>query len=122
MTPGADHQILVDHGKPLLFGRENQKGLRLNPKKLRLEVITLGEDGITEDDIAIHDETNLSLAELLAGMERPEFPVAFGVLYCNPYPSFESDVERLTDKASIDKGTEDLNALLRQGHTWTVEN
>jgi len=119
---GADHQILVEHGKPLLFGKENRKGLRLNQKTLRLEVVALGEDGITEDDIAIHDETNLSLAELLAGMERPEFPVAFGVLYCNPYPSFESDVERLTEQASADRGTEDLNALLRQGHTWTVES
>ncbi len=116
----AERQIAVEHGKPLLFGADMTKGLRIKPGTFELEVVTIGEDGITEADIAIHDETNKVLATLLASMDGPNFPVAIGVLYCNPAPSYEEGVKAIYESAPAQTGG-DLNALLRSGHTWQVD-
>ena len=82
----ADTQIHVRHGEPLLFGRENTYGLRLNTATLALETVTLGEDGVTTDDILVHDETNPTLALLLSNLSGP---VAMGVILRTERPAFE---------------------------------
>ncbi|NIR43475.1 MAG: 2-oxoacid:ferredoxin oxidoreductase subunit beta, partial [Gemmatimonadetes bacterium] len=51
-------QVHVQHGSPLLFGKEMKKGLRVKPGTLRLEVVTVGEDGVSADDVLVHDETD----------------------------------------------------------------
>ena len=114
-------QIHVEHGHPLLFGKDKSKGLLLNKDEMRLEVVTLGEDGITESDIAIHDETNRGLATMLAQMDPPDFPVALGVLYADPAPTYETSVHAQIEQAAKDGATADLNQLLQRGQTWTVE-
>ncbi len=116
----ADMQIHVEHGKPLIFGKDQNKGLRLNTKTLKLEIVVIGENGVTEDDILVHDETNRSLANLLVALQPPEFPVVLGVIYCDPAPSFESAVIAQTEAANAGKPAGDLNALLQSGRTWTV--
>jgi 2-oxoglutarate ferredoxin oxidoreductase subunit beta len=116
----ADMQIHVEHGKPLIFGAESNKGLRLKKDLMWLEVVTIGEDGITEDDVMLHDETNRPLAMLLASMQPPAFPVALGVLYCNPAPTYDGAVHDQVNAIKSDKGDGDFDKLLRQGHTWTV--
>jgi 2-oxoglutarate ferredoxin oxidoreductase subunit beta len=113
-------QIHVEHGKPLRFGRDGHKGLRLKPGRLELEVVRLDESGIGEADLLVHDETNRSLAGLLAGMAPPQFPVALGVLYCDPAPSYERAVTDQVAAARERSDGGDLNVLLRQGPTWTV--
>jgi len=116
----ADRQLHCEHGLPLLFGKDRQQGLRLKPGKLELEVVTLGKDGVTLDDILVHDEKNRLMANMLAALEAPEFPVALGVLYCNPAPtSYEDDVYAQVAAAGAPKS--DINVLLRQGRTWTVQ-
>lgn len=122
--PVADErQIHVEHGKPLRFGKENEHGLRLNPQSLALEVVTIGENGVEEADILVHDETNRTLAALLAAMQPPAFPIAIGVLYCNPSESYTDKVQRQIDDARAKaKAPADLNALLRSGHTWQVSD
>ncbi len=70
-TVAPDAQILVEHGRPLLFGQNKEKGLRLVPGKLELEVVTLGDKGLTAADILVHDETNRALAQHLAALEPP---------------------------------------------------
>lgn len=112
----ADRTIEVVHNEPLLFGAARDKGLRFNMHTLSLEVVRLGENGITDADILVHDETNLTLARLLADLEPPHFPVALGVLYANPAPSFEQAMGRLPDPAAA----ADFNAFLRKGYVWTV--
>lgn len=114
----ADRQIHLEHGKPLVFGKDNDKGLRLRPNSLDLEVVTLGQDGVTEADLLVHDETSKPLATLLAGMEPPLLPVALGVLYCNPEPSYEAMVHEEAKSKGPTKTADDLNALLRSGYTW----
>jgi len=115
-----DTQLHLEHGKPLIFGKEGNKGIRINHDILDLEIVTLGENGITTDDILVHDETNRTLAGWLARMEAPEFPVAIGVLYCNPSESYEGAVKRQVAEAKKKSPGADLNKLLQSGHTWNV--
>ena len=115
----ADNQLHLEHGLPLVFGKNREKGLRLKPGKLELEVVTLGTNGITLDDVLVHDEKNLVMAQMLAGLEPPDFPMALGVLYCNPAASYDGQV--YAQVAAAGPQQRDLNALLRSGRTWKVE-
>jgi 2-oxoglutarate ferredoxin oxidoreductase subunit beta len=119
----AERQLHVENGKALRFGKEREKGLRLDPRTLSLRVVTLGEtdvDGrvIGEEDLIVHDETNPTLANLLARMPYPEFPVALGVLYSVPRPTYDGTLTEQTNEAR--KTKPDLGKLLRSGGTWTV--
>jgi 2-oxoglutarate ferredoxin oxidoreductase subunit beta len=111
------------HGEPLIFGKNRDKGLRLNPQKLCVEAVELGKDGVTEADLLVHDEGNPTLAGMLAAMEPPEMPIALGVIYCSPNGSYEVEVEAqvaaLSGGRRPDHITGDINELLRSGHTWT---
>ena len=121
---GKDHkeerQLRVEHGKPLLFGKDRKKGLRIDPKTLRLAVVTVGEDGITEDDVLVHDETNENIAHMLVRMPFPEFPIALGVLYAKERPTYDAALTSLRRDAEEKAGKGDLEALLNSGATWTV--
>ncbi|MFZ5609947.1 MAG: 2-oxoacid:ferredoxin oxidoreductase subunit beta [Pseudomonadota bacterium] len=117
----AERQLMLAHGAPMLFGAARNRGLRLNAKSLKLEVVTVGEDGVTADDILVHDETNRTLAHLLAELPSEGFPVILGVIYCDPAPSFEAAVAAQTAEIVAKAGEVDLNALLRRGQTWTVQ-
>lgn len=113
-------QVHVEHGEPLIFGKDREKGLRMKTGLAELEVVTIGENGVTEADILVHDETNKMLAMMLSSMEPPHFPVALGVIYCSPTASYDSAVYAQVEAAKAKAGGSDLNALLRQGHTWQV--
>ncbi len=117
-----DTQLHLEHGKPLRFGRDNEKGLRLKPGAVELEVVTVGENGVKESDLLAHDETNRSLASLLIELGPPHFPVAIGVLYCNPVSSYGQDVARQMDEAGARPATDaDVDTMLRGGRTWAVD-
>jgi 2-oxoglutarate ferredoxin oxidoreductase subunit beta len=109
-----ERQLHLVHGQPLLFGKDRQKGLRLDPSSIALEVVTLGDAGVTMEDILVHDETNRTLAGMLAALEPP-FPVALGVLYAAPVQSYTA---ALYEQQAT--GSPDLEALMTQGKTWTV--
>jgi 2-oxoglutarate ferredoxin oxidoreductase subunit beta len=117
-----DRQIVVEHGEPLIFGKERNKGLRITSGKMELEVVTVGENGVVENDILIHDETNRELASLLASMDTLEMPMAVGVLYCiEREPFAERVLEQVAErKKELPNAT--LDALFRQGATWTVSD
>ncbi len=115
----AERQLFVEHGKPLLYAG-GKKGLRLKPGTLALESVTLGENGVTEADVLVHDQTDRALAGLLAALDAPAFPVAFGVLYDVPGPTYEAGVARQGEEAH-GRAPADLQALLRRGPTWMVE-
>jgi 2-oxoglutarate ferredoxin oxidoreductase subunit beta len=116
----ADRQIQVEHGRSLIFGKEQNKGLRLKAGKIELEVITIDENGTTEGDVLLHDETNKILATLLAQMEGPNFPVAIGVLYCDPSDTYDDAVHAQLTAAKKENPSPNVNDLLRSGTTWTV--
>jgi 2-oxoglutarate ferredoxin oxidoreductase subunit beta len=85
----ADTQVVVEHGRPLVFGKERDKGLRLNPQTLALETVTLGENGVGEADLVIHDETNAALGHMLLSLAPPN-PVAMGIIHRRPAPAFDA--------------------------------
>ena len=75
-----DFQLHLEHGAPMLFGKDKEKGLRLNGFKL--EVITIGENGIQESDVLIHDayEPDTAIHNMLIKMAPPHFPMALGII------------------------------------------
>ncbi|MEZ4265585.1 MAG: 2-oxoacid:ferredoxin oxidoreductase subunit beta [Myxococcota bacterium] len=119
----SDRQLMLEHGEPMLFGADNGKGLRVRPGGgVQLEVVTLGEDGIGIGDVLVHNETDRVLAGALAQLQPPAFPVALGVLYCNPgVTTYDRAVRDQVVQARAKRGPGDLNRLLRSGHTWKVE-
>ncbi len=117
----AEAQIRVEHGQPLRFGAENEKGLVLDVKTLGLKIATIGVDA-EESDILVHDETNPVLAMLLARMEPPHFPVAMGVIYAAPAgETYEAEMEAQMQSAAKPGAKPDLKKLLTSGHTWSVD-
>src|SRR5947208_14650572 len=72
-TAGAP-ELHVEHGNPLLFGPRPQRGLRLKPGTVALEVVSVGQGGAPHGDILVHEETNRVLALLLAAHDPPEIP------------------------------------------------
>ncbi len=117
----ADSQIWVEHGKPMLYGKDGKKGLRLKPGTLELEVVAVGENGVSPSDILVHDETNKTLAHLLINLERPKFPAVLGVIYCNPAAEYEEAVEAQMEAARTAKAGASLEKVLKSGRTWVVE-
>ena len=110
-----DHQIHLEHGKPMIFGKERNKGLIL--KGSRLEVVTVGQNGITEDDILIHDAHNPddTTHYMLVRMTLPEYPVATGVIRsCECSNTYEAELEFQIDRAKQKSKFESMQAMINE--------
>jgi len=118
----AEQQLHLEHGKPMIFGANSNKGIRFNTEKFVLEVVELGVDGIEETHVLVHDETNRSLANMLVAMEPPDFPTALGVLFCRQARTYEQGVGEQIEKAKADNKNRDLNVVLHQGYTWSIDS
>jgi 2-oxoglutarate/2-oxoacid ferredoxin oxidoreductase subunit beta len=116
-----DRMLVLEHGKPMIFGKDRDKGIRLNG--LHPEVVTIGEDGVTEADLLVHDETaeDPYLALMLSRMAYPEFPVPVGVLRAVSRPTHDQLIEDQLATAVAKSGPGDLERVLRGGETWTVD-
>ena len=117
----ADNVVYLDHGKPLIFGKDRDRGIRVNEGN-RPEVVDLGS-GISEDDLLFHDEKadEPSLAFLLARMQYPEFPEAVGVFRAVDRPVYDAALDEQITETIAQQGEGDLEALFHSGDTWTVE-
>jgi 2-oxoglutarate/2-oxoacid ferredoxin oxidoreductase subunit beta len=120
-----DTVLFAEHGEPLVFGRNRDRGLVLRPGGFGLGVADIGQDGVTEDDILRHDETNVLLAHALAALGPPDFPMVMGVLYCAPAETFEAAVHHQIAAAGPSARkpdpADDILALLHAGDTWQVD-
>jgi 2-oxoglutarate ferredoxin oxidoreductase subunit beta len=96
-----DRLIILEHGKPMIFGKNSDKGLVVDG--FQLKVVTLGENGVTENDLLVHDAhcEDSTLQLKLAMMEGPDFPVAVGVI---------RDVETETYDEAMTKQIEEVQA------------
>jgi len=112
----ADSTLVLEHGKPLLFGKNHDKGIRL--RDFQPEVVQLG-DGITEADLLVHDERNPALAYLIARLGPPRFPTPIGVFTAVERPRYEDALNQQIATAKA-KAPADLGALLNRGDTWVV--
>jgi 2-oxoglutarate/2-oxoacid ferredoxin oxidoreductase subunit beta len=116
----ADHVVYLEHGKPLVFGKDVKKGIRLNGTLP--EVVELGK-GINEDDLLFHDESaaDPSLAFLLSRFKYPDFPEPMGIFRQVDAPIYDELVSRQIDAAVQKSGEGDFDALFNSGDTWQVD-
>ncbi len=114
-----DHIIYLEHGKPLVFGKGRDKGIRINEQFLP-EVVTLGDE-YSEDDLLVHNETSKQQAYILSSIEYPEFPASMGVLYRKVKPTYTAGLMAQIAAARAQKGNGDLNALYRSADFWMVK-
>jgi 2-oxoglutarate/2-oxoacid ferredoxin oxidoreductase subunit beta len=116
--------LFVEHGKPLIFGQNSDKGIKLDGFK---PVIVDMNDGYTPADLWIHDETDRVKATILSRffdnprMGGDHFPRPFGVFYVEDRPCYEDGMQQQMIAATGKKGEGDLNALIRGRDTWEIQ-
>jgi 2-oxoglutarate ferredoxin oxidoreductase subunit beta len=119
----GEHVVHLEHGKPLVFGKKRDKGIRLNG--LELEVVALG-NGVEEKDLPVHDEHDQrpAYAYLLSQMElRPGFPTPIGVLRSwENIPRYEDVIAAQIQEVQARRGKGDIAKLLRAGDTWEIKS
>jgi 2-oxoglutarate ferredoxin oxidoreductase subunit beta len=115
-----DNTLVLEQGQPLIFGKDRDKGIRWSGHSL--EVVSLG-GGVTEKDLAVHDERDPSpaYAFLLSCMDAiPGFPTPIGVLRATDAPTYEARIAEQIRGVREKKGDGDLSRLLNAGDTWQV--
>jgi 2-oxoglutarate/2-oxoacid ferredoxin oxidoreductase subunit beta len=114
--------IFLEQGKPLLFGANKEKGIKLDGFK---PVVVDLSNGISADDCWIHDEHDFYKAQILVRMfDDPRIeghlPRPFGVFYQTDRPCYEDMLQAQIDEVMTKKGKGDLNKLIRGNETWTI--
>ncbi|HTQ87219.1 MAG TPA: 2-oxoacid:ferredoxin oxidoreductase subunit beta [Candidatus Solibacter sp.] len=119
----TDNVLQLEHGKPLIFGKNRDKGIRRKPDG-DIEVVTLG-NGISASDLVVHDahHPRPSYAFLLSHMEhRPGFPTPIGLFRSwDDLPRYEDVIHDQVNQVIAKRGRGDLDKLLRTGDTWEVK-
>jgi 2-oxoglutarate ferredoxin oxidoreductase subunit beta len=116
-----ERTIVLKHGEPMIFGKGNDKGLILDG--LKLKVVRLGENGITENSLLVHDATepNPGIQYMLANMRYPEYPVALGVIRAMTGPTYETAVEDQIKEVQKTARIKSMEDLMNSGSVWEVE-
>jgi 2-oxoglutarate ferredoxin oxidoreductase subunit beta len=116
----ADNSLYLEHGKPLIFGKDRNKGIRLNG--LDPEVVTIGSEA-SVDDLLVHDEKadEPSLAYLLSRMVYPRFPECIGVFRAVERPTFDELVNKQIADAQKAKGKGKIDDLFTSDDVWVVQ-
>ena len=114
----ADKQLFVEHGKPMIFGADRNKGLVLNG--LKLEVVTVSEGGVAEEDILIHDaeDADPTLHQMLV---RSEYPMVTGIIRRFPDTTFEERVDHLIEQVKADSSFTNTDSLFFSGETYEMK-
>lgn len=117
----AKNAIYLKHGQPMIFGENNEKGLM--QEGFGLKVVTIGENGITEKDLLVHDAhcPDNTLHMKLALMEGPDFPIALGVIRDVESPSYENCVYTQVKEVQAKKPNRKLVDFLMSGETWEIK-
>ncbi|MGC6470606.1 MAG: 2-oxoacid:ferredoxin oxidoreductase subunit beta [Flavobacteriales bacterium] len=109
--------LFLEHGKPLLFGENNTKGIRLDGFK----PIVVSLDDYSTDDLWVHDEKDRVKAGLLSRFFDENFPRPFGVFYSEDRMLYEEALVNQIQEAIDIKGVGNLDALLKGSNTWTID-
>ncbi len=115
-----DRMVILEHGKPLIFGKEGKKAIRL--KGFKLEVVDYKE-GMDPKELLIHNEQDPdpTYAYLLTQMEYPEMPVPFGIFREIVKPTYDEMLNAQVQDAIKKRGKGDLKELIYGTDTWTVK-
>ncbi|MGB0593290.1 MAG: 2-oxoacid:ferredoxin oxidoreductase subunit beta [Flavobacteriales bacterium] len=109
--------LFLEHGQPLVFGENKDKGIRLDGFK---PIIVSLED-CSIDDLWVHDEKDRVKAGLLTRFFDADFPRPFGVFYSEDRPTYEDALVQQIDDAMEQKGQGNLDDLLKGSNTWTID-
>ena len=112
-----DSTLYLEHGKHMIFGKNRDKGIRLNG--FTPEVVSL--DAVDLDQILVHDATSKPLALILGSMEFPDYPAAMGVIRDVRKPDYTTELMAQVQTAQQKRGAGDLNQLYQAADLWTVE-
>jgi 2-oxoglutarate ferredoxin oxidoreductase subunit beta len=121
-TVKDDNQLLLEHGKPLLFGKAKDRGIRLRPG-FTAEVVEVGDGPgkVPASELLVHDEIGSPVYHyLLSQLVHPQFPVPMGVLKAETKPSYDELSSGQVAAAIETRGKGDLEKLLHSGMTWEV--
>ena len=113
------HQLWVEHGQPMLFAK-GTKGISIDREALRLKVVDVVDGNWQAADVIVHDVTNRAVAHMLVEMIFGPFPMALGVLYDDPRPTFDQTLLRADEETASGKPA-DLQALMQRAQTWQVD-
>lgn len=115
----SDNAVFLEHGKPVVFGKESEKGIKLDGFKP--VVVSLSEYSV--DDLLVYDETSRELAFIMAQLETIEGnPMAFGVLLAIERSTYDADMAAQLDFVIGKEGRGTLEELLNEGNTWTISS
>ncbi len=116
----ADHRVMLERGKPLIFGKNQDRGIRF--VGATPEVIQLGPTDFLEADCHVHDPRieDAGLAYLLSELGPPHFPLPIGIFRSVRVPTYEERTAELAASARAKHGAGQLEKLLASGTTWTV--
>ncbi len=113
----ARQTLFLEHGQPLVFGANREKGIKLDGFK---PVVVSLED-VAEEELWVHDEKDRVKAGLLTRFFGDDLPRPFGVFYSEERACYEDALQGQIDLALEQKGKGDLDALLRGSNTWEIE-
>jgi 2-oxoglutarate/2-oxoacid ferredoxin oxidoreductase subunit beta len=114
-----DMQIWLEDSKPMLFAR-GTRGITLNRATLRLEIVEVNDGDWENAGVIVHDVTNRAIAQMLVSMILGPFPMALGVLFDDPRPTFDEVLLRADEENAAGK-VADLQALMERAQTWQVD-
>jgi 2-oxoglutarate ferredoxin oxidoreductase subunit beta len=115
--------LFLEHGKPLLFGSNKEKGIKLDGFH---PVIVDLNNGASADDCWVHDEKDFYKAQILVRMfDDPRIeghlPRPFGVFFETERPCYEDQLNGQVQHVINSKGPGNLDKLLRGNETWTIQ-
>jgi 2-oxoglutarate ferredoxin oxidoreductase subunit beta len=115
-----DRTIDLQGGKPLIFGKERNRGVRLNGT--RLEVVEFDPQRPAAD-LLVHevDEPDATIAYILSRMNPPDFPLPIGIFREVGLPTFDRLVHDQID-AAVKRGAGDIEKLIRGSETWEIKH
>ncbi len=115
----ADRQLHVKHGEPLIFGKDRDKGIILDKETGLIKVVKIGENGITEKDILVHNAKDPSplIHYQLAALKDP---IVLGVIRAVEKPTYEEELYRQIKEVQAKAKIKNMTDLLHSGSTWTV--
>ncbi|MCF8366820.1 MAG: 2-oxoacid:ferredoxin oxidoreductase subunit beta [Bacteroidales bacterium] len=115
-----DRQLILEHGKPMIYGKNQDKGIIIDG--FQLKTVTIGENGITKDDILVHDAytKNPIMHLMIANMSQPEFPVALGIIRQVQTDTYEEKLEQQIKQVQSKSSIKSMKDLLYSGNTWEV--
>jgi 2-oxoglutarate ferredoxin oxidoreductase subunit beta len=117
-----ERTIVLRHGEPMIYGKNRDKGLVIDHKNLKLKSVTIGENGVTEKDILVHnmENPNPGIHMMLVNMKFPALPVALGVIRAVKDSTYDDNVRDQVEMIRKNRSCRNVDDLLKSGATWTI--